>query len=82
MDYANRHLVVLSCSATKFHTLGGLPAIDLYDGPMYRVLRSFLRESIWPSLLFVAVLSARYGLIGGLASIEYYDQKMDRHRAV
>jgi len=29
----------------------------------------------------VAVLSARYGLIGGLAPIEYYDQRMDRERA-
>src|SRR5258708_10513961 len=81
MHYANRHLIVLGCSASKFHTSGGLPAIDRYDGPLYRVLRLFLRETMWPVPLSVAVLSARYGLIGGLAPIEYYDQSMDQHRA-
>lgn len=81
LEHTNRHLVVLSCSSTKLQTLGGLPAIERYDGPMYRVLRSFLRESMWPMPLSIAVLSARYGLIGGLTSIECYDQRMDRHRA-
>lgn len=81
MNSSDRHLVVLSCSSTKSHVIGGLPAIDRYDGPMYRVLRLFLRESIWPSPLSVAILSAKYGLIGGLASIEYYDQRMDQQRA-
>lgn len=58
-----------------------LPAIERYDGPPYRVLRSFLRTSVWPKQLSIAVLSARYGLIGGLTLIEYYDQRMDHHRA-
>jgi hypothetical protein len=81
MKQAKRHLLVLGCSSTKLQTEGGLPAIDRYDGPMYRVFRSFLRESIWPSPLSIAVLSAKYGLIGGLTSIEHYDQRMDRGRA-
>lgn len=81
MASPERHLVVLGCSATKSTSPGLIPAIDRYDGPTYRVLRSFLRESRWPSLLSVAVLSARYGLIGGLAQIDLYDQRMDRRRA-
>jgi hypothetical protein len=81
MKQAKRHLLVLGCSSTKLQAEGGLPAIDRYDGPTYRVLRSFLRESLWPSPLSIAVLSAKYGLIGGLTSIEHYDQRMDRNRA-
>src|SRR5712692_4435985 len=83
MQYAdNRHLIVLGCSSVKLQASGELPAIDRYDGPMYRVLRSFLRETIWPNPLSIAVLSAKYGLIGGLASIENYNQRMDQRRAV
>lgn len=79
---SNRHLVILGCSSRKLTSNGVLPAIERYDGPTYHVLRSFLRRSAWPSRLSVAVLSARYGLIGGLAPIEYYDQRMDLTRAV
>lgn len=71
-----RELVVLGCSATKRATDGVLPAIELYDGPMFRVLRSYLRDYRWPERLSVAVLSAKYGMIGGLAPIRSYDQRM------
>lgn len=77
----DQELVILGCSQRKLTSSGTLPAIERYDGPAYHVLRSFLRRSAWPDNLSVAVLSARYGLIGGLAPIEYYDQRMDRIRA-
>jgi len=44
-------------------------------------LRAFLRDAPWPAPLSVAVLSARYGLIGGLAPIADYDQRMNADRA-
>jgi hypothetical protein len=74
-------LVVLSCSATKFDVTGQVPAVHLYDGPMYRVLRSHLRTNGWPKNLSVGVLSAKYGLIGGLATIRSYEQRMTPRRA-
>jgi hypothetical protein len=74
-------LVVLGCSATKVETNGLLPAINLYDGPTFRVLRSFLRQNAWPPALSLAVLSAKFGLIGGLAQIPYYNRRMTPHRA-
>src|SRR6267142_4199457 len=73
-----KQLVVLSCSATKVETQGSLPAISLYDGPLFRVLRSYLRDFRWPERLSIAVLSAKYGIIGGLFNIETYDQRMTR----
>lgn len=71
-----RQLLVLGCSQTKRSALGKLPAIDRYDGSSYRVLRSFLRSNRWPSNLSVAVLSAKYGLIGGYTDIEDYNLRM------
>lgn len=73
-----RQLLVMACSATKRQDDGKIPALERYDGSTYRVLRNFLRQSAWPRSLSVAVLSARYGLIGGLAQIEGYDVRMTR----
>lgn len=74
---SGKQLVVLGCSATKVEAEKPLPAINLYDGLFFRVLRSFLRDYHWPVLrdyhwpvpLSVAVLSAKYGIIGGLSHI-------------
>lgn len=77
----NKRLVILGCSSTKFGTEGLLPALCRYDGPAYRVLHSYLRTSRWPNELSVGILSARYGLIGGLTPIELYDQRMNRETA-
>lgn len=85
MAEPSKQLLVLGCSATKRTTAGELPAIDRYDGPPYRVLRSFLRENQWPQELSVAVLSAEYGLFGVLKPIVDYNERMSpetvvRHR--
>lgn len=40
-----------------------------------------LRERMWPMQLDVAVLSAKFGLIGALTEIEAYDQRMTPERA-
>ncbi len=76
-----KQLIVLGCSAVKRKSESVLPAISLYDGPTFRVLRSFLREFRWPNSLSVAVLSAKYGIIGSLSPISTYDQRMTRERA-
>lgn len=72
---------MLGCSAAKTSASGLVPAINLYDGPTFRVLRAFLRNYRWPPPLSIAVLSAKYGLIGGLAHISTYNRRMTSHRA-
>ena len=71
-----KQLLVLGCSQAKRPAPGLLPAIERYDGSAYRVLRSYLRKQEWPRNLSVAVLSAKYGLVGGFAGIEDYDLRM------
>lgn len=77
----SKSLIVLGCSATKLTSPGELTAISRYDGPFYRVLRSYLRDYRWPVSLSIAVLSAKFGVIGALTPIEDYDQRMTAARA-
>jgi hypothetical protein len=78
---ASRQLVVLGCSAAKTSTEGAVPAVNLYDGPAFRVLRAFVRTHRWPHPLSMAALWAKDGLIGGLAPIAPYDLRMTPDRA-
>lgn len=74
--------LLLACSATKRPDAGALPALDRYDGPMYRVLRRALRER--PGLranLTIVILSAEFGIITAETPIPDYDRRMTRARA-
>jgi len=74
-------LVVLGSSATKRISSQPMTAIDLYDSPMYQVLRSHLRTNLWPTRTSLAVLSTEHGLVGVLAPIETYGRRTERIRA-
>lgn len=56
-------------------------AIDLYDGPYYRIIKKLRREELFPSNLDVFILSAKYGIIPETHQISTYDQKMSEARA-
>lgn len=75
------HLLILGCSARKVTDRGSLPALELYDGVNYRVLRRFLNDHGWPPGLIVKVISAQYGLIDATDIIEPYDVRMHRELA-
>jgi hypothetical protein len=71
------HLLLLGCSDRKRAVKGKLPALDLYDGVNFRVLRAFLHERGWPPGLCIKIISAKYGLIDATTFIETYDQRLD-----
>ena len=71
------HLLILGCSDRKRAAKGRLPALDLYDGVNFRVLRTFLNEHGWPPGLCIKILSAKYGLFDATDLIETYDQRLD-----
>ena len=73
----DKRLLILGCADRKRDSGGLLPALDRYDGPAYRVIRTFLREYQWPEDVSIAVLSAEYGLFGVLKGIRQYDKRMD-----
>lgn len=74
-------LLLLACSQRKLDTKVPLPALHLYDGVNYRVLRKVLLERGWPAGLQIKILSARYGLIDATKRIEPYDKRMNKPRA-
>ena len=65
-----RKLLIISCSKTKRNLKQG-PAIKIYDGPFYKILRKNFTEN-----LDVLILSAKYGLIEYTKIISPYDTKM------
>lgn len=78
-----RRLLILSCSQRKHETQELLPAIERYNGPLFFVLRRFLRECPRQARqLDVYILSAAYGLIPGDFPIAWYDRKMNLSRAI
>jgi len=70
-----KYLLILSCSKIKKKS-SNIPAIDLYDGPFYRVIRKNK-----PKNLDIMILSAKYGLIRHDEKISHYEQIMTPNRA-
>ena len=78
-----RRLLILSCSQLKDASHEPLSAIDRYNGPLFLVLRRFLRECPRRArLLDVYILSAAYGLIPGDSPTVWYDRKLNTSRIV
>jgi hypothetical protein len=75
------HLLILGCSDRKRVAKGKNPALDLYDGVNFRVLRTFLNERGWPPGLCIKILSAKYGLLDATDLIETYDLRLDEASA-
>ncbi len=77
-----RRLLILSCSERKHTSKELLPAIERYNGPVFFLLRRFLRDCPDKAeSLDVYILSAAYGLIPASHPIAPYDQKMIKYRA-
>jgi hypothetical protein len=75
------HLLLLGCSDRKREVRGKLPALELYDGVNFRVVRNFLNEHGWPPGLCIKILSAKHELIDATDLIEKYDQRLDKATA-
>jgi len=75
------YMLIVSCSKQKTPVYGKRPAIQVYDGPIYRALRKRL-NCLDLSLVDICIISAKYGLITAGSTIEHYDCKMTAERAV
>ncbi|MGI8554544.1 MAG: DUF6884 domain-containing protein [Dehalococcoidia bacterium] len=75
-----QRVLVLSCSQRKRSDSGLLPAIERYDGPAFRVVRRFLKQSVG-TVPDIHILSARFGLIAHDYPINNYDCRMTVGRA-
>ena len=79
----DKYLLIIPCSKRKASLPKvRVPAIDLYDGPFYRIIRKTFRERGKPDNLDIMILSAKYGLIDYEKIITTYDQIMTREMAI
>jgi len=72
-----RKLLILSCSNKKREGL--YKAIELYDGPAYRIIRNYLK---YQNNIDIKILSAKYGLIDPDLVIPTYNQKMTKEKVL
>ena len=78
------HLLILGCSNRKIKNpnLDLAPALEVYDGPNYRVLRRYLRENGWPPGLMIKIISAEHRIIDATKLIKPYNKRLDKKTAV
>ena len=69
-----KKLLIVSCSERKRDLINLTPAVELYDGPMFRMIRNF--EPIYYNGVDLMIVSAKYGLIQHNHLIRNYDQRL------
>jgi len=74
-------LLIQSCSATKEPVDTPVPALDLYDGYFFRIIKKAVRANRFQSELDIIIISAKHGVVEPDDHIGYYDQEMDTERA-
>ena len=70
MIEVEKKLLIIGCSKRKREFLDS-PAIDVYDGPYYRMLRKTELRAV-----DILILSAKYGLIDYKTKISPYEKRM------
>jgi cytoplasmic iron level regulating protein YaaA (DUF328/UPF0246 family) len=68
-----KRLLIISCSARKFQTAGPTPALDVYDGGTYRVIRKLQRSGHLDPAVEIIIISALYGCLRPHDRIVTYD---------
>lgn len=68
-------LAILGCSQRKRQTSRPVPAIDRYDGPVFRVFRKHAKEAP-ENLTHACILSGRFGLVAGDSLIPRYNRQL------
>lgn len=74
-------LLVQSCSGTKRDTDGEVPALDLYTGYFFKIIKKSIHDGALRDDLDICILSAEHGVVGPDEPIDHYDRRMDSVRA-
>lgn len=70
-------LLVVGCSRRKSSRVTWGRAWDIYDGPLFQVLKKALRDRPgWEAEVAVLIVSARYGVIGPDRIIATYEERL------
>jgi len=79
---ATNKLVLVSCSAAKREIPATpIPAIDRYNGVLFKVIRKNLPVDSFRPRIRIAIVSAKYGFVTESMAVPLYDQKLNASRA-
>jgi len=76
-----KSLLVQSCSATKNQVETPVPALELYDGYFFRIIKKAVRAGRFEPGIDIIIISAKHSVVEPDDEIRYYDRKMDTERA-
>lgn len=74
-------LLVQSCSKSKIQADKPVPALELYSGYYYKIIKKAKRENDLDPTIDLRILSAKHGLVEPDTELTPYDEKMDANRA-
>lgn len=74
-------LLVQSCSQTKRDVDRQVPALDLYTGYFFKIIKKAIREGEIRDDLDICILSAKHGLLSTQERIGNYERRMDAAQA-
>lgn len=74
-------LLIQGCSKSKNSPNGTVPALDLYSGFFFKIIKKAMRDGEFDDRIDIWILSAEYGLIDEETKIQLYDKRMDAERA-
>lgn len=74
------NLLIISCSSRKISGKAQ-PALQIYDGPLYRALRKRVAY-MDAAQVQIFIVSAKYGFISAGTVIESYEQEITTERAI
>ncbi len=74
-------LVIIACSAKKLKRDTAVPAVDLYQGELFKAQLAFARHCLKMDDTRILILSAWYGLIRSDAWIQPYDYSLNKMSA-
>jgi len=75
------YLLVQSCSARKQYFEQPVPALELYDGYFYRIIKNSAQYQTGTPDVDIRIISAKHGILRPDEPIGYYEQQMDTERA-
>lgn len=74
-------LLVQSCSKSKIQAEEPVPALKLYSGYFYKIIKKARREGDLRPDFNMCIVSAKHGVIDPTTEITTYNQRMDSERA-
>jgi cytoplasmic iron level regulating protein YaaA (DUF328/UPF0246 family) len=74
-------LLVQSCSKSKVEAEHPVPALELYSGYYYKIIKKAKREGDFDPSIDLCILSAKHGLIEPDTELKPYDKRMDADRS-